>query len=312
MICLSDRYYGLSTYLKETYGEKLVKLSLDGGFTCPNRDGTLSEKGCVFCSEQGSGEFTGVIIDGNKHWTENIGHQIESQKRLMSSKWHSKAYIAYFQNFTSTYKPIDALEVLYKVALTDEEVKGIVVSTRPDCVAESHIELFKRTNILWVELGLQTIHDDKATWLERHYDYGDFLDAFRLLNQSNIPVVVHLIVGLPGETKDDFIASVNVISELKPFGVKFHMLNVIKGTELHRIYEDTGFELLSEETYIEWICDAIEYLHPSIVIHRMTGDGEKSTLIEPRWILNKRSVLNGINKSLAARNSVQGMRCELK
>lgn len=312
MIRLTERYYGLSTYFKRTYGEKLVKLSLDGGFTCPNRDGTLSDKGCVFCSEQGSGEFTGLIVDGNKHWTENIGQQLNSQKKLMSQKWHSNAYIAYFQNFTNTYKPIDTLEALYKAALLDEEVKGIVVSTRPDCIAESHIALFKRTNVLWVELGLQTIHDEKGLWLERHYDYGDFLSAFHLLKQSDIPVVVHLIVGLPGESKHDFINSVKAISELKPFGVKFHMLNVIEGTGLHRIYQETKFELLSEEVYIEWICDAIEHLHPSIIIHRMTGDGEKSTLIEPRWILNKRSVLNGINKCLVARNSKQGTKCELK
>jgi len=306
---LSERYYGLSAYFQKTYGEKLVKLSLDGGFTCPNRDGTLSHKGCVFCSEQGSGEFTGLIIEGKKQDSDSIVKQIASQKCLMSQKWQSKAYIAYFQNYTNTYKPIDELKRLYEAALEDEEVKGIAISTRPDCVTEQHIALFKSSRVLWVELGLQTIHDQKSGWLNRHYDYPMFLKTFEMLKQSDIPVVVHLIAGLPGESKLDFIETVSEISKLLPFGIKFHMLNVIKNTELANIYQLQGFNLLTEETYIEWICDAIEVLHPSIVIHRVTGDAEKASLIEPKWILNKRSVLNGINKCLVARNSKQGIKC---
>lgn len=302
------RFYTLSDYFKRTYGEKWIKLSVDGGFTCPNRDGTLSLSGCVFCSEEGSGEFSGVIQSGHKISDLNIAEQIESQKWLMSNKWKSKSYIAYFQNYTNTYKSIDALEALYMDALQCEGVEGIVVSTRPDCVKIEHVDLFKRCKVLWVELGLQSIHDEKNSWLNRHYSFSDFLNAFDRLNCAGIKVVVHLIAGLPGETKDDFLKSVKAISKLKPFGVKLHMLNIVDGTGMAKIYDVNPWPMLSEEVYIDWICDAIEVLDPDIVIHRLTGDAHKSKLIEPKWILNKRSVLNGIDKCLAARNSIQGIK----
>lgn len=303
---MSGRYYGLSAYFMKVYGEKLVKLSLDGGFTCPNRDGTLSSDGCIFCSESGSGEFAGTRLHGIKNEAASIREQVESQKRLMSEKWASKAYIAYFQNYTNTYKSIEALDSLYRAALDNEGVKGIAIATRPDCVKTEHIELFKRSNVIWIELGLQTIHDERAGWLRRHYDFNDFKAALQLLQSADIPVVVHLIAGLPGETKDDFLESVKALSAFNLFGVKFHMLNILKGTQLETLFDKSPFHLLSESEYIEWICEAIEHLNPETVIHRLTGDGERSMLVAPRWVLNKRSVINGINKSLVARNSVQG------
>ena len=306
------RYYGLSEYFMKVYGEKLVKLSLDGGFTCPNRDGTLSAQGCIFCSESGSGEFAGVMVEGKKNQGASIREQIESQKQLLAAKWASNAYIGYFQNYTNTYKSIEALDQLYSEALDCDGIKGLAIATRPDCIKPEHIELFKRSKVMWIELGLQTIHDERAEWLRRHYDFNDFKAALQLLKDGNIQVVVHLIAGLPGESKVDFIESVKAISALGVFGVKFHMLNILKGTELETFYLQSPFHVLSESEYIEWVCDALEYLNPDTVVHRLTGDGERSMLLAPRWVLNKRSVINGINKSLAARNSVQGLRFEHK
>ena len=290
----------------KVYGEKLVKLSLDGGFTCPNRDGTLSFEGCIFCSDKGSGEFSGAILHGIKNETASIREQVASQKNLLSQKWASNAYIAYLQNYTNTYKSVEALDALYKAALDNDGVKGLAIATRPDCINAEHIELFKRSKVFWIELGLQTIHDERAGWLRRHYDFKDFISAYQLLHHANIPVVAHLIAGLPGESKADFIESVKALSALGLFGVKFHMLNILKDTDLEKLYKSEPFHLLSEMEYIEWICEAIEHLNPETVIHRLTGDGEKSMLIAPRWVLNKRSVINGINKSLAARKSIQG------
>ncbi len=301
-----DRYYSLSEYFKKTYGKKLIKLSLDGGFSCPNRDGTFSTEGCVFCSEEGSGDFSGEIIEGVKYKTVNISKQIESQKLLLSSKWKDCGYIGYFQNYTNTYKPIHELETLYAKALSCEGIEGLVIATRPDCVDASHIALFKKYNVLWVELGLQTIHDEKAKWLNRHYDLLSFKKTFEALKNEGIRVVVHLIAGLPGETKADFMASIDFLSSIKPFGVKLHMLHIVKNTPLEAQYHEAPFELLDEDLYIQWISDAISRLHPDIVIHRLTGDGKKSEVIAPNWIFNKRHVLNGINKRLSTMNIVQG------
>ena len=303
---LSERYYGLSGYLKNKFGEKIVKLSLDGNFTCPNRDGTLSSHGCIFCSARGSGEFAGVM---DSQGFDSIPAQIEHQKQMLSPKWSDCGYIAYFQNYTNTYKPIEELEKLYTSALEQEGVRALAVATRPDCIQPEHIELFKSLNTAWIELGLQTIHDEKAFWLRRHYNLVDFECAFSRLKDANIPVVVHLIAGLPGETKEDFLDSVRYLSKIKPFGVKFHMLNVLKETDLESLYLREKFKILTRDEYIEWICDALEFLEPNIVVHRLTGDGDKKMIVEPLWVCDKRAVLNGINKCLVQRNSRQGIRC---
>lgn len=302
-----NRYYGLSDYFKSTFGYKFVKLSLDAGFSCPNRDGKLSDSGCIFCSGDGSGEFSGTIEKGQKTYATSLTSQVESQIALLKPKWSNTHYIGYFQNYTNTYKPIKELHEIYEAALAIQEIEGIVISTRPDCVSEEHIELFKLKKVMWVELGLQTIHDERALWLRRHYDTNDLIDAFNRLKAAEIPVVIHLILGIPGETKQDFLDTIAFINTLQPFGIKFHMLNVLKGTDLSVMYEGNPFDLLSEAMYIEWICDGIERLDPNIVIHRLTGDGPKALLIAPKWILNKRSVLNGINKCLVARQTHQGI-----
>lgn len=314
---MEGRYFGISEYFKKTYGEKWIKLSIDGGFTCPNRDGTLATAGCAFCSESGSGEFAGVIQDGKRMDLTNtdvarvdIAKQVESQMTLLHKKWGNRPAIAYFQSFTNTYKPVEALRSLYSEALACEGVEGLVIATRPDCIRPEHCQLFSESKVLWVELGLQTIHDDKAGWMNRHYSYQDFLNAYQLLKAHGINCVVHLIAGLPGERKEDFLESVSAVNALLPFGVKLHMLNILEGTALGEQYKLNPFDVLTQSQYIEWICDALERLSPEIVIHRLTGDGEKHRVIAPKWVFDKRSVLNGINKCLAARGSRQGTKIE--
>ncbi|OJV66049.1 MAG: TIGR01212 family radical SAM protein [Clostridiales bacterium 38-18] len=305
-----SRYYGLSDYLKLRYGRKLVKLSIDGGFTCPNRDGTLSSKGCVFCSLEGSGDFAGEISCGVKKENQDIQTQIDSQKALLSAKWTNVGFIAYFQSYTNTYKPIQELEAIYKSALACEGIEGLAIATRPDCIDASHIELFKTIDVLWVELGLQSIHDEKNEWLNRHYTLEDVEKSTIMLQKAGIPVVLHLIAGLPGETFEDFMASMDFITRIKPFGVKIHMLHIVKNTALSQRYQETPFELLDEATYIRWVCEGIGRLDPEIVIHRMTGDGKRAEVIAPTWTFNKRHVLNGIQKYLAEKDIVQG--CYIK
>lgn len=300
------RFNSLSDYFKRTYGEKFVKLCVDGGFTCPNRDGKLGTGGCSFCSELGSGEYSGQIIDGLKVQSESIGKQLESQRLLLARKWRTQTGIAFFQNFTNTYKSLDVLDRLYGEAMACNGIKGLVIATRPDCIEEGHIALFKKHNVLWVEIGLQTTHDTQAIWMNRHYDMASFLRAFELLNAHDIKVVVHLMAGLPGESLNDFLESIKTVSALKPFGVKIHMLNILKGTALEDKYEAEKFSVLDEAEYIKWVCEAISHLDPDIVIHRLTGDGPKESLIAPKWVLNKRSVLNGIDKRLAQLNVRQG------
>lgn len=300
------RFNSLSDYFKRTYGEKFVKLCVDGGFTCPNRDGNLGTGGCSFCSEIGSGEYSGHIIDGVKVQSESIGKQLESQRLLLARKWRAHTGIAFFQNFTNTYKPLDVLDRLYGEAMACNDIKGLVIATRPDCIEEGHVALFKKHNVLWVELGLQTTHDAQAMWMNRQYGMASFIKTFELLNAQDIKVVVHLMAGLPGESLDDFLDSIKTVSALKPFGVKIHMLNILKGTALEKKYEDEKFHVLDEVEYITWVCEAISHLDPDIVIHRLTGDGPKASLIAPKWVLNKRSVLNGIDKRLAQLNVRQG------
>lgn len=312
---MSKRYNALGEYFKNQYGKKMVKLAIDAGFTCPNRDGTLASSGCIFCSEKGSGEYAGVVGDEyDPHQTYSIYEQIESQKKLLSDKWKSTGYIAYFQNFTNTYASVPILSKLYDEALTFDGIEGLAIATRPDCIDDEKIKLLKKYNqqgILWVELGLQSIHEKSLKWLETHYSFDQFNQTFMKLKKAEIPVVVHLIVGLPNESHDDFIASVEYISKMKPFGIKLHMLNILKGTALQKEYESHFFELLELDDYIEWITDAIEILDESIVIHRLTGDGAHNDVIAPLWIKDKRSVLNGIEKNLARRNVSQGSKKSL-
>lgn len=297
------RYRTFNYEMRERFGEKMFKLSLDGGFTCPNRDGKISRRGCLFCSEKGSGEHAGDRSD-------SISKQIESQIELLSEKWTNGKYIAYFQNFTNTYSQIDDLKAKYESAIKREDVLGLAIGTRADCLEDEVIELLSSISSrkhLWVEIGLQTVHDRSAAFLRRGYDFDVFLDSLERLRSKNINVVAHLILGIPGESKADMIETVKTVSKLDIQGVKLHLLHVVSDCDLNEYYEKQGFEIFEKDNYISTVCDCIELLNPQITIHRLTGDGSKDTLVAPRWSLDKRSVLNGIDRELKERDSYQGI-----
>lgn len=293
--------------MKKIFGEKSIKLSIDGGFTCPNRDGTIGNRGCIFCSERGSGDFNS---DKNK----SISEQIEEQRLILSKKWKSNTYIAYFQNYTNTYDTVENLRKKFHEALSCENIKGLAIATRPDCIDSDVLELLEELSsktFLWVELGLQSINDNTANFLRRGYKLKQFDKAYEQLKGKNIRTVVHLIFGIPGERKEDILDSVKYVSKKNVWGVKFHMLHILKNTDLALYYEKTNFKMLSEEEYVKIVCDALELLSPDTVIHRLTGDGKKSDLVEPLWTLHKLKVLSDIDRELKFRQSYQGKRLPL-
>ena len=290
--------------MKEIFGSKMIKLSLDGGFTCPNRDGTLASRGCIFCGEEGAGEFTASRAL-------NIKEQIESQKELLSNKWKTDKYIAYFQNFTNTYSSCEDLRYKYNLAISQEGVEGLAIATRPDCLSGDVLNLLDELNqktFLWIELGLQTIHGKTAKFIRRGYDLELYDRAVKELTKRNIKVVTHLILGFPGESKQEILDSVKYVASTNTWGIKLHLLYIQKGTDLYEYYRKSPFEILSMEEYISLVADSIEYLPPEMVIHRLTGDGKRSLLVEPQWSLNKRKVLSGIEQELKKRGTHQGTR----
>ncbi|WP_312700424.1 TIGR01212 family radical SAM protein [Sedimentibacter sp.] len=296
------RYHTLDYELKKIFGQKAIKLSIDGGFTCPNRDGTIGSRGCIFCSERGSGDF-------NSDKSVSITNQIKEQKQIMSRKWKSGTYIAYFQSYTNTYDSVENLRERFYEALSCKDVKGLAIATRPDCINEQVLELLEELNsktFLWIELGLQSIHDEAATFIRRGYALEQFEAAYRLLKSKNIRTVIHLIIGLPVESREQYIETVKYISEKEIWGIKLHMLHILKNTDLADYYGRNKFKILSREEYVNIVCDSLELLNPSTVIHRLTGDGKKSELIEPLWTLDKLRVLSDIDKELRLRDSSQG------
>ena len=300
------RYHTLDYELKKIFGEKTIKLSIDGNFTCPNRDDNISSRGCIFCSEKGSGDFT---FSGK-----TITEQIVEQKLFMSKKWKSSTYIAYFQNYSNTYDTVDNLRKKFYEALSCENIKGIAVATRPDCISEEIADFLEELNhvtFLWVEMGLQSIHGKTAEFIRRGFTFEQFNNAVDILKRRNIRTVIHLIMGLPGETPGQMLNSVNYISNLDIWGVKIHMLHILKNTDLAEFFEENPFKILTREEYVNLVCDALEILKKEIVVHRLTGDGKKSDLIEPAWTLNKLKVLSDIDKQLKNRGSFQGKKLPL-
>jgi radical SAM protein (TIGR01212 family) len=295
-------YHTLDWEMKSFFGEKAIKLSIDGGFTCPNRDGTIGSRGCIFCSERGSGDF-------NSDSFKSISEQINEQRQIMSRKWKSSTYIAYFQSYTNTYDTVENLRKKFYEALDCENIKAIAIATRPDCISEEVLELLDELNektFLWVELGLQTINNNTANLIRRGYSLDVFEKTAKMLKTKNIRTVIHLIMGLPGETREQMLKNISYVSSLKPWGVKIHMLHILMNTDLALYYNNTRFNVMSQEEYVELICDSLELLNEDIVIHRLTGDGKKSDLVEPRWTLNKLKVLSDIDNELKKRNSQQG------
>lgn len=295
------RYHSLNFELKKQFSKKIIKLSIDAGFTCPTRDGKIDTRGCIFCSAKGSGEFTNYDI--------NIENQLKSQIDLLSTKWKDCKYIAYFQNFTNTYANPTHLKKLYSSALLFDNVVGLAIATRADCLEDEIIEVldyFNKKTYLFVEIGLQSIHKQTSNFIRRGYDLDIFEKAIEKLNNKNIKTVAHTIIGLPTENKEQIMQTYDYLNKKNIWGIKIQQLNILKNTDLEKYYQDTKFPLMSADEYINIVCDIIENLNENIVIHRLTGDGAKQDLIEPRWILNKRYVLNGIDKELKRRNSYQG------
>lgn len=289
----STHFNTIATWLKGRFGCRVMKLSLDGGFTCPNRDGSKGVGGCLFCSEDGSGHYASTIPD---------------QIRLLSGKWPEGKYIAYFQSHTNTYASPEVLRRLFDDALAWPGVVGLAVATRPDCLPTEILDLlseYNRRTFLWVELGLQTIHDPIAEKMNRCYPLSAFDQAMADLKQRNILAVVHLILGLPGETKEMMTQSVQYVSDLHPFGIKLHLLHVLKNTGLARLYPQ-GIHTFTQQEYIEFVVDLLERMPQDITIHRLTGDGPADDLISPLWSIKKRDILNGIQKEFKRRDSWQG------
>lgn len=287
MIMLSDHY-------RQTFGCKVYKLSLDGGFTCPNRDGTLGTRGCIFCSEKGSGEFA----EGS---CGSISRQLERAKERVRGKNREGKYIAYFQSFTNTYAPVAVLEQRYREAIAPEDIVGLAVATRPDCLPEEVVALLARINRIKpvsVELGLQTVHEDTARYLRRGYPTAVYLDAVKRLKAAGLEVVTHIILGLPGETEEMMMETTRQAVAAGTDGVKFHLLHVLRGTDLEQEYLQGRVEPLSLERYGQILKACISCLPEHIIVHRITGDGAKRDLIAPAWSADKKRVLNYLYKVL--------------
>ena len=286
----------LSEYLEKEYGEKIYKLSLSSGCTCPNRDGTIGYGGCTFCSEGGSGDFAATLAP--------ISHQIEEAKNKILQKTDAKKFIAYFQSYTNTYGNIEALSKLYEDTIRRDEITILSLGTRPDCLGEDALGMIVRLNRIkpvWVELGLQTIHEKTALDINRGYSLDVFETAYKNLTRMGITVIVHVIFGLPGETKEDMLSTIDYLAKLKPElpGIKIQMLHILKGTKLGESYLKNPFPILSMEEYAELVAESINRLPENTVVHRMTGDGPGWLLIEPDWSRNKRKVMNRINQLLS-------------
>ncbi len=287
------RYYSINQYLKTQFGAKTIKLSLDGGFSCPNRDGNKGYGGCLFCSENGSGEFASTI---------------PKQIDLLSTKWPNAKYLAYFQNHTNTYAPVNELRGKYYEALNHPLIEGIVIGTRPDCIDYDTLNLLKEVNenhFMWMELGLQTTNLKTMEFLNLKYDINDFENAIKKLDSEHIKTVVHVILGLPGETEEDMFNTVNYVCNKKVFGIKLHMLNLVKNSELSKIMPNyTSFDSIEE--YADLVIRLLEIIPKDITIHRLSADAPRSILISPIWSYKKRTILNTINNELKKRDTYQG------
>lgn len=295
-------YYSLDAYLKETFGEKMYKLSLDGGMTCPNRDGTIGTGGCIFCSQGGSGDFAGDRADP-------ISLQLDKQKKQMEKKQTGSSYIAYFQAFTNTYAPVERLRALYEEAIADPQVKVLSIATRPDCLGPEVLALLaelRRRCQVWVELGFQTAREETARLIRRGYPNAVFEEAVRRLNEIGIPVIVHVILGLPGENKEDILHTIAYLNRLPVSGIKLQLLHVLKGTDLAVLYEQGACTLPDLESYIDLVISCIRHLRQDIVIHRLTGDGPRELLIAPLWSIRKRAVLNQLHHRMKELGAYQG------
>lgn len=287
-------YLSFNKYLKDKFGQKVYKISLDGGFTCPNRDGKAGTRGCIFCSKGGSGDFA-------ESREMSITEQIESGKKKVEKKIKSGKYIAYFQAFTNTYAPVEILRQKYEEAINHPDIVALSIATRPDCLGDDVLRLLDEMNKIkpvFVELGLQTIHQKSAKYIRRGYDLSVYDKAVRDLKEIGVNVVVHVILGLPNESENDMLETVKYVCESGANGIKLQLLHVIDGTDLAKDYEKGLFKTLEFDEYVNLIVKCVKIIPKDIVIHRLTGDGAKKDLIAPLWSADKKRVLNAINKAL--------------
>ncbi|MBX4261762.1 TIGR01212 family radical SAM protein [Clostridium estertheticum] len=296
------RYFSLNYFLRNKFGSKVFKIALDGGFSCPNRDGTISSGGCLFCSERGSGDFAGNRIF-------SITRQFEDIKIMMSKKWKSGKYIAYFQAYTNTYASIDVLREKYEEAVSQDGVVALAIATRPDCLDNDVLDLIEEYShkvYTWVELGLQTSCDESAKIINRGYELCKFEEALSELNKRNIDVVVHTIFGLPGESAQDMLKTIDYVSHKDIKGIKLHLLHLMENTPMVELYKQKKLEFLNQDEYVDIICKTITMLPPNMVIHRLTGDAPRELLIGPMWSLKKWEVLNAIDNKMKELDLYQG------
>lgn len=287
-------YLSFNKYLKDKFGQKVYKISLDGGFTCPNRDGKIDTRGCIFCSKGGSGDFA-------QNRNLSITEQIESGKKIVEKKIKSGKYIAYFQAFTNTYAPVEILRAKYSEAIKHPDIVALSIATRPDCLGDDVIELLDEMNKIkpvFVELGLQTIHSDSAKYIRRGYSLEVYNEAVKKLKNIGVNIVVHIILGLPNESEEDMLESVKYVCQSQIDGIKLQLLHIIAGTDLAKDYEKGLFKTLEFDEYVELIAKCVAIIPKNIVLHRLTGDGAKKDLIAPLWSADKKKVLNAINKTL--------------
>lgn len=291
------RFLSFNDFFNEYFNGKTVKLSLDGGFTCPNRDGTLSTLGCIFCSDTGAGDF---LSKGK-----NINEQIEAQKTLLNKKWKAENYIAYFQNFTNTYGSYDYIENLYSSIINRNDCCAVSIASRCDCIDKRIIDLLKKLNekkLVYLELGLQTVNEKTIDLINRGYSHKKFDSTVKLLKKNNIKFLFHIIYGLPFENKRDFKNTFDYTNEIIPFGVKFHNLYILENSYLYKYYLENKFKILGKDEYIDLIVSSIKNINDKTVIHRITGDPPKQNLFEPQWCLDKLSVISQIDARLKAEN----------
>ena len=300
----NKRYYTLNQFYQDYFGTKISKISLNAGFTCPNRDGSKGVGGCIFCSASGSGDYA-----GNK--AKSLTQQFYDVKEIMDHKWPNAKYIAYFQANTNTYAKIDVLKQKYEEVLKIKDVVGVNIATRCDAIDDdclNYLDELKNKCYLTIELGLQTINPKTSEFINRGHTLKEFTNMVKKLREKKINVVVHIINGLPYETKEDMLNTIKFINTLDIQGIKIHMLHILKGTKLAEIYKEKPFKVLSKEEYIDIVCDQLELLNPNIVINRITGDPKIDDLIEPTWLVKKFCVLNDIDKEMKRRNTYQGQK----
>lgn len=301
-----NRYYDLNTYFHNLFGQRVHKITVDAGFTCPNRDGTISDGGCIYCNAKGSG--TGAHARG-----QSVREQLEVGKIAVAKRFKAKKFIAYFQSYTNTYGPFERLKKVYGDALSVTDVVGMAIGTRPDCVDDAVLDLlgeYARTHLIWLEYGLQSCHDETLDIINRGHDFNCFKSAVAATSKRSIKICTHVILGLPGENRAKILETARMIGGMGIDGVKLHLLYVIKGTQLHDLYNKGVYRCLEQAEYVDLVCEFLELLPSGMVIHRLTGDPHPSELVSPMWAMDKRGTLELIQQQFKLRDTCQGSKFE--